>query len=171
MNGLVFSTAGGGKWRKKPGGTWCIQLPSLLKPLVFFCFTVTTLDRAERLTGRQIYDIHKVLPLRRHQCLNSTFYSWQRKPRWEKKWNKWSSIKTFDGCVFSLNSHRGQRTLLNWTTDRHIDASTPKRSCWTWPLQKATYRGKRKNALATKTKKQKDCQWIDKNSGQNGDKT
>lgn len=85
------------------------------------------------------------------------------KTKVEKKWNKWSSIKTFDGCAFSLKSHTGQCTLLNWTTDRH-----------TWPLQKATERGKRKNALATKTKEKeekKDCQWIDKNSGQNGDKT
>lgn len=78
---------------------------------------VTTLNRAGRLTGRQIYNIHKVQPLRRHQCLNCTFYSCQRKLRWGKKIQQneqWGKNKVM--MDLSTSSNIKHCKLFNLTT-------------------------------------------------------
>lgn len=67
-----------------------------------------------RETDRQADNIHKVLPLRRHQCLNWTFYIWQRKRCGGKK-NPNNNLckKIFDGCSFSFHMDQNSAPLLN----------------------------------------------------------
>lgn len=78
-----------------------------------------TLNRAGRLTGRQIYNIHKVQPLRRHQRLNCTFYGCQRNLRREKKTKKSQKInskgKINSWCIFSLLGNTKHCNLFNLT--------------------------------------------------------
>lgn len=95
-----------------------IQLNLLLKPPMFFGFTMTSLDCTGRLTGKTD-NIHKVVPLRRHQCLYWTFFSWQRKPQ-----RRETELKHFTVFVFSLWCHKEQRGAI---PDSDTDKSTNKK--------------------------------------------
>lgn len=84
-----------------------IQLNLLLKPPMFFGFTMTSPDCTGRLTGKTD-NIHKVVPLRRHQCLYWTFFSWQRKP--QRRETELKRQKTFHGFrLFTQMSQRATR--------------------------------------------------------------
>lgn len=94
----------------KAGGFCSIQLNYIQRGLF-----VTPLNRAGRLTGRQINNIHKVQPLRRHQCLNRTFYGCQRNLRRGKKTHKKKQKKINSGgknkLPMDLFASRQHKTL------------------------------------------------------------
>lgn len=90
-----------------------------------------------RETDRQADNIHKVLPLRRHQCLNWTFYIWQRKRCREKKIRTTTCTKKYLTDVpFHFTWTKTARPSSIQTTRGRADEATPKWSRWCWPFLK-----------------------------------
>lgn len=133
---MFFSITGDERWRKemKACSFWRKQLYYIHQG-----WFVTTLNRAGRLTGRQIYNIHKVQPLRRYQWLSCTFYSCQRNLRWEKKYNKMNSRgKINSRWILSLLSNIKHCKLFNVTTLMSQRTQDPAGAdiCRRWPKGK-----------------------------------
>lgn len=122
---------------------------------------VTALNRAGRLTGRQIYNIHKVQPLRRHQCFNCTFYSCQRNLRWEKKHRKINSRGKINWWwIFSLLSNIKRCKLFNLTRlmSRRVQDPAGADTCWKWPKG-----GEENESASQKQKWRKRCRCLSVN--------